>query len=219
MTLLPAVTGSGVSDLVTARSDPATTDVFSVSELFADVGSGVLLTTDAVLTIVVPLDAALLTLSTRVNVAEAPEASEAVPPMMPPVPPTGGVVRVKAGPEFCSIETNVVPGGMMSDIVTSAAALGPALAIVIVYVTFVPATTGSGESALVIDRSADCAWARAAVADTSNTRNANVRIAGTQVCGARGIGPTPVLDLQWGVGGAREYSMRCSRNFALDHGS
>src|SRR5262245_32773970 len=157
MTLLPAVTGSGVSDLVTARSDPATTDVFSVSELFADVGSGVLLTTDAVLTMVVPLDAALLTLSTSVNVAEAPEASDAALAMTPPVPPTGGVVRVKAGPEFCSMEMKVVPAGMTSDIVTSAAALGPALAIVIVYVTFVPATTGSGESTLVIDRSADCA--------------------------------------------------------------
>ena len=53
-------------------------------------------------------------------------------------------------------ETKLVPAGNGSETDTAAASDGPALSTVSVYVRFVPAVTGSGESDFVSDRSALC---------------------------------------------------------------
>src|SRR5436309_626449 len=108
----PALTGSGESVLVTARSAAVLTVVVAVALLFAGTGSTVVDVTLAVLEMV-PV-AAALTFTTSVNVAEAPDANVAMFAVAVPVPPTAGVVSVKAGPEVCIIETNVVPAGTAS---------------------------------------------------------------------------------------------------------
>src|SRR5262245_18288385 len=96
-----------------------------------------------------PLGALLLTLTTKVKVALAPAARVAAVAVKLPVPRARGVVKVKAGPLGCVADTNVVLVGMTSERFTSRASERPALVTVIVYVRFVPATTGSGESVLV----------------------------------------------------------------------
>jgi len=52
------------------------------------------------------------------------------------------------------MESNVVPAGIVSFTVTPTAGFGPALLTVIWYVTLVPAATGVGVPATVMDRSA-----------------------------------------------------------------
>jgi hypothetical protein len=70
-----------------------------------------------------------------------------------PLAPAAGVVQVQ--PAGAESETNVVPAGSVSLIVTDCASLGPAFATVIVYVTLAPAATGSGESVIVMLTSAE----------------------------------------------------------------
>lgn len=53
-------------------------------------------------------------------------------PSLVPLAPAAGVVQVNAGPAVCVPDTNVVPAGSGSDRLTVCAALGPALATVIV---------------------------------------------------------------------------------------
>ena len=69
-----------------------------------------------------------MTLTTSVNVALAPAANVPRVAVTVPVPPTGGVVRVNAGPLSWVKDTNVVFAGMTSVIVTLRASLGPAFA-------------------------------------------------------------------------------------------
>jgi len=71
-----------------------------------------------------------------------------------PFAPTAGVILPHAGPDN---DTNVVPAGRGSLTLTFAASLGPLFVIVIVYVRFDPAVTGSGESVFVTAMSADVA--------------------------------------------------------------
>ena len=66
------------------------------------------------------------------KVADAPRASVPMVPVMVPVPPTAGLVRVNVGPEVWASETKVVLAGTISVIATVWASLGPALATVIV---------------------------------------------------------------------------------------
>src|SRR5438309_407498 len=96
--LLPAVTGSTSSALVAERSAAVLTSVFSVSLLFPGQGSLVELATVTVFLIVVPLAVFAFTFTTSVNVAVLPEASVAVLQLTVPVPPTDGLLQVKAGP-------------------------------------------------------------------------------------------------------------------------
>ena len=70
--------------------------------------------------------------TTTVKLAEAPEASVAMVPLMVPVPPTTGLVMVNAGPEVCESETNVVLAGMMSVSKMVCASLKPVLATMMV---------------------------------------------------------------------------------------
>src|SRR6266581_2059014 len=64
--------------------------------------------------------------------------------------------------------TNVVPAGRVSTTFTAEASSGPALCTPIVYVRFPFRATGSGESALVIERSASPA-ATESCADVTRT--------------------------------------------------
>src|SRR5262245_20974610 len=133
--LLPAAAGSGKSLFVRDRSAaeiPDCTVVVSVSLLLAALGSDDPLDTVAVLVRMVPLAVPLLTFTTNMNVAVAPAEKPPMVAAIVPVPPTGGVVKVKAGPKFCSNETKVVPAGMGSRRVTESPSVGPALVTVIV---------------------------------------------------------------------------------------
>ncbi len=116
---MPAFTGSGESVLVTDRSASASTVVVSVSELSAAVWSGLVVVTSTVFVRVEPSSWLALTLTTSVKVAVAPPASVALVAVKVPVPPTGGVVSVNAGPEVCIAETKVVLAGIRSLRLTS----------------------------------------------------------------------------------------------------
>src|SRR6266581_9134389 len=101
--LLPAVTGLGEPVMVMPTTADVTTGVVTVAEcgLVESVG----LDTVAVSVMFVPLGVLELTCTTTVKVAEAPAARVAVVPEMVPVPPTGGLLKVKVGPLVCVSET------------------------------------------------------------------------------------------------------------------
>ena len=102
--------------------------------------------------ITVPFTTPAPTLTTSVNTL-LPTANDGLVQLTVPVPPTGGAVQDH--PAGVASDTNVVPAGRVSARVAAAAAVGPALAAVIVYVRLLPAATGLGLPVLVTDRS-DC---------------------------------------------------------------
>ena len=104
----------------------------TVALLLARLGSLVAAVTFAVLVIVVPAGVLGDTRTTTEKVADAPEASVAIVPLIVPVPPWAGLVRLNAGPEVWVSETKVVLAGTRSESATDWAASGPALATVIV---------------------------------------------------------------------------------------
>lgn len=127
--LLPAVTGSGLSLFVTARSGPAT--VVDAEELLFDgFASAEVELPDAVFVIVVPTPA--VAARTMENVALALALRVEMVQEIVPVPPTAGLLHANAGPLVCVSETNVVPGGSVSVSVTPCASLVPLLEIVTV---------------------------------------------------------------------------------------
>jgi hypothetical protein len=125
-------------------------------------GSVVPLVTVAVF-VIVP-DVLAETWTTREIVADAPEASVAAVQLTVPAAPTAGVVHVNAGPAIWVDETKVVPAGSRSESVTVAAALGPALATVIVYARLVPGVTVAG-AVFVTETSAETLTVVVAVAE------------------------------------------------------
>src|SRR5262245_16092341 len=106
--MLPATAGSGLPVLVTARSARVTTPVGTVAWLLSGLGSVVVLPAVAVLLMVEPACAPALTMTTSRKVALAPAGSVALVALTVPVPPTGGVVSVNAGPIACAAATKVV---------------------------------------------------------------------------------------------------------------
>jgi len=70
----------------------------------------------------IPLLASSLTFTTSVNLAVALEPNVAMLQPTVPVPPTGGVPHVNAGPLFCASETNVVLVGVQASLVALPAA-------------------------------------------------------------------------------------------------
>src|SRR2546430_11325027 len=123
--LLPALTGSGESVLVTDRLATVPTVVISVQLLLAAFGSVVVELAVAVLLITVPSGRAALTLTTSVNRKLVLGGSVgSVVQVTVPVPPTAGVVQPGPAPVN---DTNVVPTGIASVNVTPWALLGPAL--------------------------------------------------------------------------------------------
>src|SRR5688572_16753163 len=122
--------------------------VIAVTELLARSGSVASELTLAVLLIIVPSANAQLTLATSVIVATALAASKVnvtvrllpAPPQAPPVPP------------ITAQDTKLTEAGRLSTTVTDSAASGPLFVTLIVYVRFVPVTTGFGAAVLVIAR-------------------------------------------------------------------
>src|SRR5438132_10362065 len=98
--LVPAVATAGPV-LLTARSaDVATVDV-AVDVLFAALESAVVAAAVAVLLTVEPLAVLAPTWTTIWKVAVPAAAKVASVAVTVPLPPTGGLVIVKAGPEVC----------------------------------------------------------------------------------------------------------------------
>ena len=77
--------------------------VVTVALLLARLGSRVAAVTSAVLVIVVPFGVLGDTRTTTVKLAEAPKASVPIVPLIVPVPPTAGLVKVNVGPEVCAV--------------------------------------------------------------------------------------------------------------------
>ena len=115
---LPASTGPSAAVFVTDRSASVVTLVVTVELLLARLGSTVAAVTSAVLVMVVPSGVLGETRTTTVKLAEAPRASVAIVPVIVPVPPTAGLVRVNVGPEIWASETKVVSAGTRSVIAT-----------------------------------------------------------------------------------------------------
>src|SRR5215213_2516879 len=178
----PGGTGSALSSFVTTRSADGDTDVLAVPVLFVSSGSVVDELTVATFPIVDAGGVPGSTLTTSVNIADAPEASDAVVAVAVPVSPTAGVLSVNAGPLDWLIDTNVVEAGISSVSVTDCAAFGPAFETTIVYVMFEFGVTGSGESVFVTARSAtsaaEAAPGSASKARTSSTSGAERRVEG-----------------------------------------
>src|SRR5262249_45898939 len=112
-----------------------------VEVLLAGFTSAVAADTPAVLLIEVPPDAGW---TTRVKLADCPAVRVPTVPITVPPLPTGGVVKLKAGPAVWVSETNVAPAGRGSISPTPWASLGPLLATVSVYVMLPPAITTAG---------------------------------------------------------------------------
>src|SRR5260221_724241 len=110
--LVPAVTGLGVPVMVMPTTADVTTGVVTVAECGLPESLG--LETVAVSVMLVPAGVLALTGTRTVNVAEAPAARVGVVPLIVPVPPTGGLVKVKVGTLVCLSETKVVLAGMLS---------------------------------------------------------------------------------------------------------
>ena len=130
--MLPASTGPAVVVAIADRS--ACVDVRLVPEalLLAGSGSSVVLVTLTELVIAVPAGVLGDTRNTTVKLAELPEVSVAIVPVIAPVPPWAGLVRVKVGPEVWVTETNVVLAGTSPEAATFWASAGPAFATVTV---------------------------------------------------------------------------------------
>src|SRR6266550_7446921 len=146
----PAVTGSGESLLVTARSAEPLTVVVAVALLLAVFGS--VGAPDTVAVFVSVDEALLVTKTTMVTVADAAALiapSEHVTVVVPEHVPCDAVA-----------DTRAVPAGSVSDTVAEVAWFGPLFVTVIVYVRGLPTVTGSGESVFVIARSACLAMPR-----------------------------------------------------------
>src|SRR5437763_1650954 len=111
--------------MVTRKSAEVPTVVLDVDELLAALVSVLVVETLAVLVMVKPLPSLALAWTTITKVALLPAVSVPMVPVMVPVPPTGGLVKEKAGPEDCDSETNVVPAGTVSVKRTVWASLGP----------------------------------------------------------------------------------------------
>src|SRR5688500_10468439 len=111
--LLPALTGSGLSVFVIARSALVFTVVVAVAELLPGVRSVVVLETAAVLLIVVAAAVLALTLTTIVKIDLAPFAKLGLLQLMVPMPPADGLVQLQ--PVAPELETKVVFVGTVSE--------------------------------------------------------------------------------------------------------
>jgi hypothetical protein len=150
--LLPSVTGFGAAELMILKSAcPAVaTTTLAVAALLFGFGSVVVEATFAVSVITVPAAVPAFTVTTTVNVVEAPEARVAFEQVR--VPLTTEQLQPAAGDGVA--ETNVVLAGMASLKATLLAMATPLFMITTVYVMLFPAITGFGVAVFVIERSA-----------------------------------------------------------------
>ena len=158
----PAVTGSGVSTLVTPTSivvAAAVTVVVAIAVLLpvvVSVGEAMV----AVLVIIVPFGVDAFAVTTSVKICGPLPAASGVTRLAVTVP----ALLTHAQPVGATQETNVVFAGTGSVSTTLCASLGPLLITVIVYVILFPAVTGSGVSTFVTETSAEVATVVVAVA-------------------------------------------------------
>ena len=129
---MPAITVPAGAEFVADRSAWVAVRFVTLALLLAGLGSGVAAVTSAVLVIVVPSGVLGDTRTTTLKLAEAPEASVPVVPLIVPVPPCAGVLRLNVGPEVWVSDTKVVFAGTSSESATVWASSGPAFATVIV---------------------------------------------------------------------------------------
>lgn len=114
--------------LIVQTVEPAVTVADELAELSEGWSSCVLLETLAALTIVEPSGAFAFTLNASVNTATAFAGKVSIVQLIVPVPlPALGVVQVKAGPDVCASDTNVVPPGTELVSTTLCASSGPLL--------------------------------------------------------------------------------------------
>jgi hypothetical protein len=149
----PAFTEETPLDFVIARLAPPLTVVVVEALLFADVGSvGAVDETVAVFVIVAPFAVVAGTVAVIVTVAVAPGLRSpmahvnVVVPAHPPLPTGDVFVHEPLAP--------VSGEGIGSETLTPFAVLGPVFVTVMEYVSVPPAVTGSGESLLVMLKSA-----------------------------------------------------------------
>lgn len=157
----PAVTGLGVPESVTARSQAALTVVVTLVLLFAEFGSDVVAETEeaAVIEAAVTFEGTFNT--TRMSADEL-AATLGFVHVIVPVAPTAGVVQVH--PAGAEIDAKVVLVGVASVNVAPVAAAGPLLVTVCVYVMSFPGNTFDGVATVVSARSAWVALATTSVA-------------------------------------------------------
>lgn len=136
--------------MVACMSALAATVVVGEALLFARSGSVEAEVTVAVFVRTVPEARPGSTATSSVKIPE-PTARDAIEQLIVPPAPTAGVVQLQ--PPGADSEVNAVPAGRVSLHVTSVAGSGPAFETVIVYVRPLPARTGSGLSALVMETS------------------------------------------------------------------
>ena len=113
------LTGAGARQLIVHSVVPLATVVEAVAELSATRNSVVALETLAVLEIIVPFDVPAFSWNAKEKTTVSFGGRFAMVQLIVPLPaPTEGVTQVKAGPEFCTSETKVVPAGTESIKVT-----------------------------------------------------------------------------------------------------
>src|SRR3954462_14316426 len=93
--LFPAITGSGLSELVIDKSALVPTAMLELAVLFPGFGSDVTAATLAVSLISVPTGVLLFTFTVRTNVPVAALASVAIVQEIAPVAPTAGVTHTQ----------------------------------------------------------------------------------------------------------------------------
>src|SRR3954465_2978060 len=108
--LFPAITGSGLSELVIDKSALVPTAMLELALLFPRFGSDVMAATLAVSEISVPTGVLLFTFTVRTKVAVAALASVAIEQVVAPVAPTAGVAHNH--PAGVGSDTNVVLAGV-----------------------------------------------------------------------------------------------------------
>ena len=129
MRLVPAITGSGESVLVTAMSARATTAVVAVEELLPVLGS---VTGDVIVPVldsIVPSGVLAGTCTTRLKTATCVLSSVSFLAVTVPFEPIDGVVLVH--PAGAAKDTKVVPAGSES-LITRSTALSPPLLVTVI---------------------------------------------------------------------------------------
>src|SRR5258708_6406994 len=116
--------------MVMPTTAEVTTGVITVAECGPPASLG--LDTVAVSVMFVPLGVLGLTCTTTVNVAEPPNGRVGAVPLIVPVPPAGGLVKVKVGPLVWLSDTKVVLAGTLSVSCTFCASEAPLLVTVMV---------------------------------------------------------------------------------------
>lgn len=150
--LLFAITGSGESLFVIAKSASVITFVTVLAELFDRFGSLVAELILLVVVMLLPFAVLEFTFTTNVPDAFVPDGTVAALQVIVPVLPGSSVVQLT--PAGAVKETKVVFAGVEIVYTTAVADAGPLLLMLGLYVMFWPAITGAGLDVAVTTNSA-----------------------------------------------------------------